>query len=734
MSTSDQLKETILQKLDQVHTTKHGITPIKAGRSTEPNGVILGHAIDTGERITLGEIEHRSGLYVLGKPGMGKSTLLVSLMVQYIKHGHGLLFLDPHGDAIDDLINRCDSERMENSFRLLDPQHEERSFGINLFSCKDITSWRQREDTYSKARWVFKKLFEKEIGEKPWLELIIEYTLYAFIENQEYTLNEVPRFLTNQAFRNHLVGNIKYEPQIAEFWQYSFKQKQAEAFHTRVTTLLGDTALRHIVSQRESTIDFAKIMQDREIVLVKLSTTLAPDVKKFIGTILINELIHAVQQRQYIPVDQRHQFCIFVDEMQDFTSFEDFSTLINEARKFGIATTFAHQERYGQLSEDKKIQGATAVAANKIFFQTTARDSQELAPEYAKPPPTEIKREPVLAISLDLFPTLLRGHDNPQIREFTRRYLRPLQYRLEDIKEEMEGEKLLRQYFVDIAGLYRVYERIAALKERLGYDPVKYINIQYNALEVQKDALMGALGQSEKLMSMHQGYTQLRLRLRSLNDFFTSLMEGRIAPGNEEFSLFIASFVCASSFSLVPFKYVKLLTLYISLKYGDPKIQRTIPYALAQAHGVFQKEVSLLTHQAMEKTRKARQEFQESYLKEKWNAYISDREWKAKELKRELAEIGSKRIYYDPQPELDHYQSLLEKCEKFEAYMLEHRLRDYLAIEGILSHRGIEWRILCDFEKEKRRIWLPPRVYELYVWLLAYPDLWNLLSGLQKVL
>jgi hypothetical protein len=129
-----------------------------------------------------------------------------------------------------------------------------------------------------------------------------------------------------------------------------------------------------------------------------------------------------------------------------------------------------------------------------------------------------------------------------------------LQYRLEDIKEEMEGEKLLRQYFVDKAGLYRVYERIAALKEKLGYDPVKYINVQYNALLVQQDALTGAIGQSEKLMSMHQGYTQLRLRLRSLNEFLTSLMEGRITPGNEEFSLFIASFVCASSFSLVPFK------------------------------------------------------------------------------------------------------------------------------------------------------------------------------------
>jgi hypothetical protein len=59
--------------------------------------------------------------------------------------------------------------------------------------------------------------------------------------------------------------------------------------------------------------------------------------------------------------------------------------------------------------------------------------------------------------------------------------------------------------------------------------------------------------------------------------------------------------------------------------------------------------------------------------------------------------------------------------------MLEHRLLDYLAIEKILDHREIKYRILCDFEEVKRRTWLPPHVYELYVWLLAYPDLWNLL-------
>jgi hypothetical protein len=139
-----------------------------------------------------------------------------------------------------------------------------------------------------------------------------------------------------------------------------------EAAQTRAEIMLGHPYVSHIVGQPKTTVDFQKMMEEKYTVLVKLSTRLSYETKKIIGTIIISELLHAVQRR---PSDKRHQFCIFIDEFQNFASFEDFSTLITQAPKFGVATTIAHHDRLGQLGDNKEIIGATAAIANKVLFQ-----------------------------------------------------------------------------------------------------------------------------------------------------------------------------------------------------------------------------------------------------------------------------------------------------------------------------------------------------------------------------
>src|SRR5207249_1569312 len=100
------------------------------------------------------------------------------------------------------------------------------------------------------------------------------------------------------------------------------------------------------------------------VCLFKLSANLPEDIKKFIGTILVSELLHGVRNKSEA---QRHQCCIFIDEFQNFSSSEDVRTLITEGRKFGAATTFAHQERFGQFADNQKLMGATLAAVNKVF-------------------------------------------------------------------------------------------------------------------------------------------------------------------------------------------------------------------------------------------------------------------------------------------------------------------------------------------------------------------------------
>jgi hypothetical protein len=232
-----------------------------------PYVVAIGDDGLTGRQVRIGDIERRSGLYILGKPGMGKSALMVNLAKRDAFNHHGVFFLDPHGDAIDDLLTCMSTWPSPSNSGLLDPEHETQSFGINLLACKDITSLKERTDTYARAYNVFYKLWEDNWG--PWLQLILQNTLWAFIENQEYTLAEVPMFLNpnNTAFRAHIIDNITYNKAVADFWNYEFfarrerdQQERVDAALTRITTLLTHPYVRHIIGQHKSTLDFPDIL------------------------------------------------------------------------------------------------------------------------------------------------------------------------------------------------------------------------------------------------------------------------------------------------------------------------------------------------------------------------------------------------------------------------------------------------------------------------------------------
>lgn len=312
----------------------------------------LGCAFENGVPVTIGDMERRSGLYVLGKPRMGKSWLLVNLVRQDIENGHGVFFLDPHGDAIHDLLNRYPFRPPIEQYILLDPEDEVFAFGINPLACKNISSANARAETFAKAKGVFDKLWKNTFEEKPWLQLILQNTIYAFIENQGYTIADFPLFYSDCAFRNHITGNMRYNRQVAGYWSKTFAAKskrdqdlQMEAAQTRVEIMLGHQHVRDILGQSETTINFVDILGQKKVLLLKLSASMSYESRRIIGTVVISELLHAIERR---PENKRHQFCIFVDEFQTFASYQDFSVLITQAPKHGIATTLAHHERYGQ--------------------------------------------------------------------------------------------------------------------------------------------------------------------------------------------------------------------------------------------------------------------------------------------------------------------------------------------------------------------------------------------------
>jgi hypothetical protein len=536
------------------------------------------------------DTERTSGLYILGKPRMGKSWLLINMILQDIKNGHGIFFIDPHGDAITDIFDRAPDKLPATSINLgcllLDPEDDQYSFGINLLECSDIADQKLRSDTYARAKGVFDKLWKNTFEERPWLQLILQNALYALIENQGYTLAELPLFFRDRSFRDFICNNIKYNSSVRDYWLKTFASKtrqdqdtQMEAAHTRVEIMLGHPFVRDIVGQAKTTIDFQKIMLGGYVVLVRLSSNLAYESKKIIGTILISELLHAIERR---PLDKRRQFCIFIDEFQTFAAYQDFSTLITQAPKYGIATTLAHHERYGQLDDNKQIIGATSAIANKILFQITGKDAADFAPEFRKEPPTEMRDEDIYVISQYPFYDLLHGHDNSEVCALVNKYLRPIRERLEDIYGEKEAERYMRMDDLDMAALSRIDEVTQAMRRPHDTSGMEA------AMARAAYAVLGAAGHTGRLKELNKEGMLIIATVRVLNRFFIATMEGKLKSGCEKFSMML---IDISKLAMLPFEDQRILELYISLAYGDDNMMRMLPFECAKRQGLFKEHV-----------------------------------------------------------------------------------------------------------------------------------------------
>jgi hypothetical protein len=391
--------------------------------------VILGRESETDHIIKLDDVERRSGLYILGRMGRGKTSLIQKLIEQDMANGHGVFFLDPHGDAVEDLQKRIPSDR-QNDVIVLDPSDKLYSFGMNLLACPDIT---ERSRIFAEAIDIFKKLYANpQTGE---LDILLNQYLrnsfFPLIANQGYTLLEIPFLLEEKQFRDRLLQHPSVRRDVVDFWHTTFdlmrpdtKREEIASTKRRLDQFQDFDEVRHIVGQSTSTIDLFTIMRERKILFVKLKKTLPPDAWRIIGTMLVSNLVHAVRQREHLPEAERHQFCIFVDEFQNFAGSDDFAVLFTEARKYGIATTIAHQERYGQFADNKRIAGATDAAVIKLFFQPTPHDAAEQAVEFAaRAQPTELHREAELVISPHPVEDLWeRGHPSDVVMQIRSKY------------------------------------------------------------------------------------------------------------------------------------------------------------------------------------------------------------------------------------------------------------------------------------------------------------------------
>src|SRR5437763_12373040 len=340
----------------------------------------LGTDSDTQQIVELSQASRRQGLYIIGANGTGKTGLIEHLILQDIDQGLGVGLLDPHGDLTNAILAKM--TKREDDVILLDIQDEDHPFGLNLFECPNPQSPTAVQKIVDLVMHIFEKLYDVS-RQTPRMAQFLRNCTHTLVANPGYTMADIPLLLQDEECRKKLVANVT-DPQVQLFWKTYNALRPSEQFDRAESTInkmdeLLQPLPRNIVGQGKTTVNIQQVMDERKILLVKLSAQL-DQVTSLVGTLFIALFLNAAYSRASLPVNKRKQFNLYADEFQRFAT-EDFATLLTEARKFGIATTIAHQARY-QPGMTEGIRVTSLGAANLIVYRVQPQDANELAGKF----------------------------------------------------------------------------------------------------------------------------------------------------------------------------------------------------------------------------------------------------------------------------------------------------------------------------------------------------------------
>lgn len=358
-------------------------------RSPKPDELSLGYAIgwDKGHKVSqlvaVPQSDRITHFYVIGASGTGKTKFLEHLIQQDIKNGVGFGIIDPHGDLtqrVKELLAFVAERKggMKERVVLIDPTDKEYTICFNpLALTEGYAASRQAEELVE----IFKRIWVKDWGMR--MEDILKNTLIALIENN-LTLYEVPTFLTNNAFRAKFVPNIKNDL-CREYFQNEFdvlNQKTRTEWTTstlnKVRQFLLNEAIRDIFLSTKSSFNFREVMDSGKILLVRLPKGLLGDENSdLLGSLILSKIQMAAFSRADTPEDKRVPFYLYIDEFQNFAA-KNFDYILDEARKYKLALTLAHQN-LSQVPE--KLKSSLLNCPLQAYFRVSRDDAEVVAKE-----------------------------------------------------------------------------------------------------------------------------------------------------------------------------------------------------------------------------------------------------------------------------------------------------------------------------------------------------------------
>jgi Helicase HerA, central domain/TraM recognition site of TraD and TraG len=328
----------------------------------------------------ISRVDRRQHLYIIGKTGTGKTTLLRNLICQDIERGNGVALIDPHGDLAEEILDCIPSWRADHVL-YFNPADSDFPVGFNLVP-SSVASRKYLEA--SAVVGAFKHIWRDSWG--PRLEYILYAGVAALLECENVSLLSLPRMLTDVRYRRWVLKQVR-DPVVRSFWEWEFagfdKRLLSEIIspiQNKVGQLLMAAPLRNVFGQVKSRIDPRFIMDNRRIFIANLSKgRLGEDKSNLLGSLLVSKFQTAAMERSDMPEGGRTDFFFYIDEFPNFST-DSFAGILSEARKYRLNLTLAHQY-IEQMSREVR-EAIFGNVGSIISFRVGLTDARVLANEF----------------------------------------------------------------------------------------------------------------------------------------------------------------------------------------------------------------------------------------------------------------------------------------------------------------------------------------------------------------
>ena len=324
--------------------------------------------------------DRRRHMYIIGKTGMGKTTLLENMAIQDIRAGRGVGIVDPHGEFAEKILDFVPKRRIKDVL-YFDPGDVDFPIGFNVLEKVDFS---QRHLVASGVLGVFKKIWPDVWSAR--MEYILNNTILALLESENSNLLGINRMLADENFRKKIIHKIT-DPTVKFFWQNEFanypdrfREEAVAPIQNKVGQFISNPLIRNIVGQKKSSFDLREIMDNQKILILNLSKgRIGEENSRLLGALLITKLQLAAMSRIDIPEEERKDFFLYVDEFQNFAT-EAFASILSEARKYGLCLFLSHQ--YISQMDEKVRDAVFGNVGTIVTFRVGAQDAEFLEKEF----------------------------------------------------------------------------------------------------------------------------------------------------------------------------------------------------------------------------------------------------------------------------------------------------------------------------------------------------------------